>query len=140
MTPYAIFAIALTIAYIIYYGYNISKDIYGKKGEDKDSVEEFEVGPVSGGEEIVATPVREMDGGFTLGDSAILHADAPDIPQDNETEPDKYSGLGDSLEDADIQSEGGKTEPDMIEWMIRQRPNPTDMFRRSKITETREKY
>lgn len=140
MTPYAIFAIALTIAYIIYYGYNISKDIYGKKGEDKDSVEEFEVGPVAGGEEIVATPVREMDGGFTLGDSAIFHADAPDIPQDNDTEPDKYSGLGDSLEDADIQSEGGKTEPDMIEWMIRQRPNPTDMFRRAKITETREKY
>lgn len=138
MTPYAIFAIALTIAYIIYYGYNISKDIYGKKGEDKDSVEEFEVGPVSGGEEIVATPVREIDGGFTLGDSAILHSDTPDNPHD--TEPDKYSGLGDSLEDADIQSEGGKTEPDMIEWMIRQRPNPTDMFRRAKITETREKY
>lgn len=140
MTPYAIFAIALTIAYIVYYGYNISKDIYGKKGENKDSVEEFEVGPVAGGEEIVATPVREMDGGFTLGDSAILHADGPDIPQDNDAQPDKYSDLGDSLEDADIQSEGGKTEPDMIEWMIRQRPNPTDVFRRSKITETREKY
>lgn len=31
MTPYAIFAIALTIAYIIYYGYTISKDLYGKK-------------------------------------------------------------------------------------------------------------
>ena len=140
MTPYAIFAIALTIAYIIYYGYNISKDIYGKKGENKDSVEEFEVGPVAGGEEIVATPVREMDGGFTLGDSAILHVDVTDTPQGSDAEPDKHSELGDSLEDADIQSEGGKTEPDMIEWMIRQRPNPTDVFRRSKITETREKY
>lgn len=34
MTPYAIFVIVLTIAYIIYYGYNISKDLYGKKKEN----------------------------------------------------------------------------------------------------------
>ena len=31
MTPYVIFVIVLTVAYIIYYGYHISKDLYGKK-------------------------------------------------------------------------------------------------------------
>ena len=33
MTPYVIFVIVLTVAYIIYYGYHISKDLYGKKNE-----------------------------------------------------------------------------------------------------------
>jgi hypothetical protein len=31
MTPYLIFVTVLTIAYIIYYGYHISKDLYGEK-------------------------------------------------------------------------------------------------------------
>lgn len=43
MTPYAIFAIASTIAYIIYYGYNISKDLYGRKGDVQDTAEEFDI-------------------------------------------------------------------------------------------------
>lgn len=56
MTPYAIFAIALTIAYIIYYGYNISKDLYGKKGDVRDTAEEFDIASMTG--EVIATPVR----------------------------------------------------------------------------------
>ena len=31
MSPFAIFAIVLTIAYIIYYGVTISRDLYGKR-------------------------------------------------------------------------------------------------------------
>lgn len=65
MTPYAIFAIALTIAYIIYYGYNISKDLYGRKGDVQDTAEEFDIASMSG--EVVAIPVRELDDGFSLG-------------------------------------------------------------------------
>ena len=66
MTPYVIFVIVLTIAYIIYYGYHISKDLYGKKNEKETSVEEFDVSGMQ--DEVVATPVRESGDGFSLGE------------------------------------------------------------------------
>lgn len=76
MTPYLIFAAVLTVAYIIYYGYNISKDIYGKKGREENSEEELEIDVPDGG--IAATPVREVEGGFTVGNAA--DADQPMQP------------------------------------------------------------
>ena len=66
MTPYVIFVIVLTIAYIIYYGYNISKDLYGKKNEKDTPVEEFDVSGMR--DEVVATPVRESGDGFSFGE------------------------------------------------------------------------
>ena len=66
MTPYVIFVIVLTVAYIIYYGYHISKDLYGKKNEKDTSVEEFDVSGMQ--DEVVATPVRESGDGFSIGE------------------------------------------------------------------------
>lgn len=136
MTPYAIFAIVLTIAYIIYYGYNISKDIYGKIGENTDSEGTFDIGAIS--DEVIATPVREMNGGFALGDSEVTGIVKEDTLSETSSEnTDKYASLKDELEDADIQSEGGLREPDMQEWMILNNVNPSDVLRKSKITEIR---
>lgn len=137
MTPYAIFAIALTIAYIIYYGYNISKDLYGKKGDVLDTAEEFDIASMTG--EVVATPVREMDGGFSLGDMDERHTvtTEPAAEETPSEKPDKYKDLGSRLEDADIQSEGGMFEAEMTEYIASRCQNPSDMFRRSTISETR---
>lgn len=137
MTPYAIFAIALTIAYIIYYGYNISKDLYGKKGDVRDTAEEFDIASMTG--EVVATPVREMDGGFSLGDMDERHTvtsepTSEEIPSEK---PDRYKDLGSQLEDADIQSEGGMFEEELSEYIVSRYQNPSDILRRSTITETR---
>lgn len=137
MTPYAIFAIALTIAYIIYYGYNISKDLYGKKGDVRDTAEEFDIASMTG--EVVATPVREMDGGFSLGDMDERHTvtsepTSEEIPSEK---PDRYKDLGSQLEDADIQSEGGMFEEELSEYIVSRCQNPSDILRRSTITETR---
>ena len=137
MTPYAIFAIALTIAYIIYYGYNISKDLYGKKRDVRDTAEEFDIASMTG--EVIATPVREMDGGFSLGGMDERHAIASE-PAAEETpseKPDRYKDLSSQLEDADIQSEGGMFEAEMSEYLVSRYHNPSDMFRRSTISETR---
>jgi len=68
MTPYVIFAISLTVAYIIYYGYNISRDLYGKKGSTDNTEETFDVG--LGDNEPVATPVMGTATGFSLGENA----------------------------------------------------------------------
>lgn len=44
MKAYFIFAIALTVAYIIYYAAMIARDLYGKNGEKiKSGEEEFDV-------------------------------------------------------------------------------------------------
>ena len=57
MSPFALFAIVLTIIYIIYYGVNISRDLYGKKGQENETEEIFDVSNLSEIEEPV--PVRE---------------------------------------------------------------------------------
>jgi hypothetical protein len=138
MTPYLIFVIVLTIAYIIYYGYNISKDIYGKKGETKSTEEVFDMQSLS--EEVIATPVKEMDGGFSLGEDIV---DTP-VANDDEHKAaySKFKELPSQLEEADVQSEGGMFENDMIDFMVEQRSNDSssDAYRKSKIDEERQTF
>lgn len=70
MSPFAIFAIVLTIAYIIYYGVNISRDLYGKKGQENETEEIFEMGTMSEIEEPI--PVTEDGDSFIIGTQADL--------------------------------------------------------------------
>ena len=48
MNSYFIFAIVLTVAYIIYYAVIIAHDLYGKKGTDKPDEEVFDLGAPDG--------------------------------------------------------------------------------------------
>ena len=57
MNSYFIFAIVLTVAYIIYYAVIIAHDIYGKKGTDKPNEEVFDLG----------APEEESETGFSIG-------------------------------------------------------------------------
>jgi hypothetical protein len=134
MTPYLIFVTVLTIAYIIYYGYHISKDLYGKKGEASDTAEVFDVASLQ--DEVTATPVREMDGGFSLGDNEVVQSvPTPVVPASG---ADKYDSIREEMEETDVQSEGGLTAMEMEEFLATH--NVTDLFRKSKIKETRETY
>jgi hypothetical protein len=134
MTPYLIFVTVLTIAYIIYYGYHISKDLYGKKGEASDTAEVFDVASLQ--DEVTATPVREMDGGFSLGDNEVVQSvPTPAVPVSG---ADKYDSIREEMEETDVQSEGGLTAMEMEEFLATH--NVTDLFRKSKIKETRETY
>ncbi len=63
MKSYLIFAIVLTVAYIIYYAVIIAQELYGKKGEEKTEEEVFDLDPSE--EESVA--VTESDTGFSVG-------------------------------------------------------------------------
>ena len=54
MNSYFIFAIVLTVAYIIYYAVIIAHDLYGKKGMDKPDEEE-------------SVAVTESESGFSIG-------------------------------------------------------------------------
>ena len=50
MSPFLIFVTVLTIGYVIYYAVIIMQDLYGKKGEPKEDIEEFEVSTMAGEE------------------------------------------------------------------------------------------
>ena len=64
MSPFVIFAISLTIAYAIYYAVMITRDLYGKKEENKSNEEVFDVSNIT--EEEAAVAVNESDGGFSI--------------------------------------------------------------------------
>ena len=64
MSPFVIFAISLTIAYVIYYAVMITRDLYGKKEETKSNEEVFDVSNIT--EEEAAVAVNESDGGFSI--------------------------------------------------------------------------
>ena len=64
MSPFVIFAISLTIAYVIYYAVMITRDLYGKKEENKSNEEVFDVSSIT--EEEAAVAVNESNGGFSI--------------------------------------------------------------------------
>ena len=46
MGSYFIFALVLTVLYIVYFAVNIIRDLYGKKGTEKTDEEVFDLGPI----------------------------------------------------------------------------------------------
>lgn len=68
MNSYFIFALVLTVAYVIYYAAIITHDLYGKKGTDKKDEEVFDIGAPEVEEESVA--VTESETGFSIGDES----------------------------------------------------------------------
>ena len=65
MDSYFIFAIALTVVYIIYYAVIVVQDLYGKKGTDKPGEEIFDLDMEDTTEESI--DVSENDTGFSIG-------------------------------------------------------------------------
>ena len=64
MSSYFIFAIALTVAYIIYFAVMIMQDLYGKKKDGKNDVEVFTVTDDTD----EGVQVSESDSGFSIGE------------------------------------------------------------------------
>lgn len=60
MSPFAMFVLLLTIAYIIYYGVNICRDLFSKKGQAKSDTEEYEMPDDEGGRKKRQSPTPEQ--------------------------------------------------------------------------------
>lgn len=83
MNSYFIFALVLTVAYVIYYAAVITHDLYGKKGTDKKDEEVFDIGAPEDKEESVA--VTESETGFSIGSESYdteSTATVPEVPQE----------------------------------------------------------
>lgn len=60
-----IFAVVLTVVYVIYYAVMVVHDLYGKPKEKNSDAETFDVSDMEDGDESVS--VDESDGGFSVG-------------------------------------------------------------------------
>lgn len=90
MRAFWVFAICLTVAYIIYYAVTIVRDLYGKPGEKKSNEETFEVASLDDDPEETGVSVAESETGFSIGDENYETSIAPDeSTDDKESEADR---------------------------------------------------
>lgn len=94
MSSYFIFAIVLTVLYVIYYAVIIIQDLYGKKGTEKSGEEVFDLGPEDITEKSI--DVSENETGFSIGGekhgTEVPPADS-DIPQESGTAQEEEAAL-----------------------------------------------
>lgn len=69
MSPFAIFAIVLTLAYIIYYGVMISRDLMIKPGQEESHEETIDTESFDQAE--APTAVKSVGEGFQIGDGPV---------------------------------------------------------------------
>lgn len=99
MSAFIIYAIVLTLAYIIYYSAMITKDAYARKDQISDTSETFDVGDMNG--HIESVTVNESKHGFYLGDEIADEEELTDVTADDQ----EATGESDSESDAPSQAE-----------------------------------
>lgn len=77
MKPYFIFALVLTVVYLVYYTVIIMHDLYGKKGREKSGEEVFDLGAPDNEESVAVT---ENEAGFNIGGEQYETDAGPDEP------------------------------------------------------------
>jgi hypothetical protein len=91
MSPFAWFAITLTVAFIIYYTVMIMNDLYGKKPEEQNKAEEIDVPAYQGDQATVRdgpVTVNESEDGFSVGEAqyeAALPNEEPSVEDSTQT-------------------------------------------------------
>lgn len=112
MSAFIIYAIVLTLAYIIYYSAMITKDSYARKGQISDTTETFDVGDMN--DRIESVTVNESKHGFYLGDENdednANEEELPDVTADGhgttcESEPSVPSQAEQHAESAEAMME-----------------------------------
>lgn len=127
MKSYWIFAIILTVAYVIYYAVNIARDLYGKKSQGRTDEEIFELDPDDGQDSVNVT---ESETGFNVGteryetDFVAVPASAQDGTADGNTESaeERFARIKAAteakLEETDSFLSDGFTADDMYKAMV----------------------
>lgn len=110
MSPFLTFAICLSIAYLLYYGANIGKDLYatGKQLTSNEEVFEIEDVPVE-----TAVSVNEQGDGFFIGDAEpeetaeVLDPEKESEKKETAETERRIASLQENLDKADVVSEYG---------------------------------
>lgn len=100
MSPFAIFAIVLTIGYVFYFGIVIAHDLYGKKDQENTNEEHFDVSSMQDTEE--STQVDEDGDSFRIGNESTSdesqkteanHTDSNQAATDNQPEKEVQESI-----------------------------------------------
>ena len=134
MNPYFIFILVLTVFYVIYYVVNIAHDLYGKKGEVKDTVEEYDVCGMDADKEDDddSISVTESENGFVIGEQAVetqVDVIDPATPEEEEVpvedEATKQSRVAArmaetaaKMEDADVYLSDGMLDEELYQCLL----------------------
>lgn len=103
MSAFVIYAIILTLVYIVYYSAMVTREMYARKDQVSDTTETFDVGGMN--DQIESVAVNESKNGFYLGDTVAEEEDQ--VNEENitdVTDEDQVSVLGTGLA-SDEQSE-----------------------------------
>ncbi len=96
MKSYLIFAVVLTVVYLVYYAVIIVQDLYGKKGTGKKDEEVFDLGEMVEEESV---DVTESETGFSVGSEAYETEIAPTATSvQEETTADGEAAMAERLE------------------------------------------
>ena len=124
MKSFVIFAIVVTVIYVIYYTVIIVQDLYGKPKDEKSQDESFDVSDMTDEEESIA--VSESDGGFSVGDNQYetAYEEKQLAEPTNEARAESQARLGYALQ------EGGRRKSTCwwyMTWQHKHQGNKKDM-------------
>lgn len=102
MSAFIIYAIVLTLAYIIYYSAMITKDAYARKEQTSDTSETFDVGDMNG--QIESVTVNESKHGFYLGDENADEEDNAGEEESTDVTADDHEATDESDSESDAPS------------------------------------
>lgn len=133
MSAYMTFAIILTVAYIIYYGVIIGKDLYGKAKQENSNETTFTLEPV---EAEATTLVNETENGFSLDNTEQPSVDmgtgetrneSPDKDAEHSAAEEKAERMNQSMDEAEVESGNGYHDFELRE-LLQQRNRPGILF------------
>lgn len=142
MSPFVIFVIVLTVAYIIYFGVTITNDLYGKKNQVKTNEDFFDVSSMN--EPNRAIEVNEAEDGFRIGNEEKVNnkeasASISPTPMEESLNPTlaekKISQMVEKMEDVDQKSSSAMDQMELEEALRHINKGNSNLF----ATTTREK-
>lgn len=119
MSAFVIYAIILTLVYIVYYSAMVTREMYARKDQVSDTTETFDVGGMN--DQIESVAVNESKNGFYLGDTVAEEEDQ--VNEENitdVTDEDQVSVLGtgqasDEPSEAELHAESAEAMMEDIE-------------------------
>ncbi len=136
MSPFAWFAVILTVAYIIYYTVMIMNDLYGKKSEKKEKAEEIDVPAAEDDATFDESPIEvsESDAGFSVGgeeyESMVAASEAP--AREEEEVPNAWEENGSPMMPGETLTNATEENSEEIETQFSDPYGPVD-FKRSLV-------
>lgn len=143
MSAFAIFVLAVTALYVIYYSVIITQDMYGKKDAPEAKEEEIDVSQMQADAE-EPTSVSESEDGFQIGDEQDEDTEDSGLTFiDNEDDATRYqekvksekasaaevcANMADNLDDVEIDSTGAVEASTFADMLVNQKPGGPKIF------------